>query len=135
MSEQNVAVVRAAWKAWERRDMDALFALYDPTIVWDQTRAEPSELAAEYHGHDGVRQFFRAWLEPFDSFHSHAQEFIDAGHAVLVRARQGGRGKQSGVEVEMPSFWQVYRVDAGLVSRIVVYTNEADALKAVGLTE
>jgi len=135
MPQTNVEVVRAAWEAWERRDMRALFRLYDPDIVWDQTHADTSELTTEYHGHDGVRRFFRAWMDPFESYHAHADEFIDAGEAVVVRCRQGGRGKQSGVEVEMPSFWQVYRVDGGLVARIDVYANEAEALKAVGLQE
>ena len=135
MSEENVEIVRAAWKALERRDMEALFAFYDRAIVWDQTRAGPSGLASEYHGHGGVRQFFRAWLEPFESYHGHAQQFIDAGQVVVVCARQGGRGKQSGVEVEMASFWQVYRVENGLIVRIDVFNDEQDALRAAGLKE
>ena len=99
----------------------------------DQTHQETGELTGEYHGHEGVKTFFRAWMGPFESFHAHAEEFIEVGEAVVVRARQGGRGKQSGVEVEMPSYWAVYRVEAGLVSRITVYLNEADALNAARL--
>ena len=107
-------VVRAVWGAWERRDMTALFALYDPEIVWDQTHQETGELTGEYRGHDGVRRFLRAWWEPFESYWAHAEQFIDAGEAVVVRCRQGGRGTQSGVEVEMPLYWQVYRVEDGV---------------------
>ena len=81
--------------------MEAIFAFYDPEIVWDQTRYGASELSVVYHGHDGIRQFFRAWLAPFEDYHAYPEEFIDAGEAVVVRIRQGGRGKQSGVEVEM----------------------------------
>jgi ketosteroid isomerase-like protein len=135
VSQENVEVVRAAWEAWDRRDMTALFALYDPDIVWDQTHQQTSGLTGEYHGHEGVKTFFRAWMGPFESFHAHAEEFIEVGEAVVVRARQGGRGKRSGVEVEMPSYWQVYRVQDGLVARIVVYDNEADALNAARVKE
>jgi ketosteroid isomerase-like protein len=135
MSQANVEVVRAVWAAWEHRDMTAVFALYDPEIVWDQTHAETGELTAEYRGHEGVRTFLRTWWESFESYWAYAEEFIDAGEAVVVRCRQGGRGKQSGVEVEMPPYWQVYRVKDGLVSQIVVYLNEADALNAVELEE
>ena len=134
MSQENVEVVRAVWEAWERGDMTALFALYDPEIVWDMTHAG-GDLSAEHHGHEGVKTMFRAWTEPFDSYHAHAEEFIEVGEAVVVRLRQGGRGRQSGVEVEMPPYWQVYRVKDGLVSQIVVYLNEADALNAVELEE
>jgi ketosteroid isomerase-like protein len=134
MSRENVGFVRAAWEAWERGDMDAIFAFYDPEIVWDQTRAEPAELSGLYHGHDGVRRFFREWLAPFESFYAHAEELIDAGDAVVVRVRQGGRGKQSGAVVEMPAYWQVYRLRGGRAVRIEVYTDQAEALEAAGLS-
>jgi ketosteroid isomerase-like protein len=135
VSQENVELVRAAWDAWERGDMEAVFGFYDPAIVWDQTHYEASDLSAVYHGHDGIRQFFRAWLAPFEIYHAHAEEFIDAGEAVVVRIRQGGRGKQSGAEVDMPPYLQVYRLRDGRAVRIEVYRDQAEALKAVGLEE
>ena len=72
---------------------------------------------------------------PFESYHAHAEDFIDAGEAVVVRIRQGGRGKGSGAEVEMPPYWQVYRLRDGRAVRIEVYSIEAEALEAVGLSE
>jgi len=133
MSQADVDSVRAAWEAWERGDMEAIFAFYDPEIVWDQTHADTPELSTVYHGHDGVRQFIREWIAPFESYYARPEEFIDAGEAVVVRLRQGGRGKQSGAEVEMPPYWQVYRLRDGRAMRIEVYTDQAEALKAVGL--
>jgi ketosteroid isomerase-like protein len=50
-----------------------------------------------------------------------------------VRVRQGGRGKQSAAEVEMPRYWQVYRLRDGRAVRIEVYPDQAEALEAVGL--
>jgi ketosteroid isomerase-like protein len=64
VSEENVELVRAAWDAWERGDTDAVFAFYDPEIVWDQAGYGATDFANLYHGHDGVRQFFREWLAP-----------------------------------------------------------------------
>jgi ketosteroid isomerase-like protein len=135
MSRENVELVRKAWKAWERRDMEALFAFYDPSIVWDQTHYGPVEPSGVFHGHDGIRRFFREWFSPFESYHAHPEEFIDAGDAVVVRVRQGGRGKQSGVEVDMAPYWQVYRLRNGLAVRIEVYIDQAQALEAVGLAK
>jgi ketosteroid isomerase-like protein len=135
MSRENVELVRAAWEAWERGDTEALFAFYDPAIVWDQTGYAVMEFSTIYHGHDGVKQFFREWLAPFESYYAHAEEFIDAGEAVLVRCRQGSRGKASGAVVEMPPYWQVYRLRNGHAVRIEVYREDADALEAVGLRE
>jgi ketosteroid isomerase-like protein len=135
MSRDNVDLVRAAWEAWERGEMEALFAFYDPAIVWDQTGYAGSELSGVYHGHEGIKRFFREWLAPFESFYAHAEDFVDAGEAVVVRCRQGGRGKASGAVVEMPPYWQVYRLRDGRVVRIEVYRVQADALEAVGLAE
>jgi ketosteroid isomerase-like protein len=135
VSEKDVEDVREAWEAWERGDMEAIFEFYDPEIVWDQTHYGGAELANLYRGHDGVRQFFREWVEPFESYYAHAEDFIDAGEAVVVRCRQGGRGKHSGVEVDMPPYWQVYRLRDGRAVRIEVYIDRREAFKAVGLEE
>jgi ketosteroid isomerase-like protein len=133
VSRENVELVRRSWEAWERGDMEAIFAFYDPDIVWDQFPFWEGELASLYRGHDGIRQLFREWLEAFEGFYAHAEDFIDAGDAVVVRCRQGGRGKQSGAEVRMPPFWLVYRLRDGRAVRIEAYADQGEALEAVGL--
>ena len=50
MSQENVEVVRRVWEAVERRDNQAVFALYDPAIVWDTRGLEQLE-AGLYRGH------------------------------------------------------------------------------------
>jgi ketosteroid isomerase-like protein len=133
MSREDVDVVRAVWDAWERRDTDAMFELYDPEIVWDQTRDGPGDLAREYHGHDGVRQFFSEWMGSFESYQARALEFFDGDDAVLVRVRQTGRGKLSGIEVEIASGLQLYRVRDGRVVRIETHADADEAFRAAGL--
>jgi ketosteroid isomerase-like protein len=137
MSQENVELVRRTWEAWERGDMEAVFALYDPDIVWDFSGAAGNVVLSDvYHGHDGVRRFFREWRDSFDSYYAHAEEFIDAGgDSVLVCARQGGRGKGSGVEIQMPRYWQIYRVREGRAVRVEVYSDQRVALEAAGLEE
>ena len=92
-------------------------------------------LSGEYRGHDGVREFFRDWAASFEGYYAHAEEFTDAGRGqVLVRARQGGRGKDSGVELDM-RYWQVFHLQGGRIFRVEVYSDEREALEAVGLQE
>jgi ketosteroid isomerase-like protein len=102
MSEANVEIVRRVWEAWERRHTEAVFALYDPAIVWE-SHSDPiiggSPLDGLYHGHEGVRQFFREWRESFDVWDAHAETFIDAGDNVVVGYQTSGRGKASGAEL------------------------------------
>ena len=134
MSRENVEVVRRLWEAAERQDDQAVYALYDPAIVWASTINGPLEVGGHYHGHEGVRQFFLDWLESFETYQAQAETFIDAGGRVLVGYRVSGRGKGSGVEVEMLR-WNVYEVRNGLVTRLEIFETKAEALEAVGLRE
>jgi ketosteroid isomerase-like protein len=140
MSQENVEVVRASWEAWSRGDIDALFDFYDPAIEWDMTHSLVPDMGV-YHGHEGVREFFREWWAFFAEYDVEPEEFIDADESVIVRARHGGRGRAStvgGVEIpayysEMPRFWQVYRLRGGRAVRVEVYLDEDEALGVVGL--
>jgi uncharacterized protein len=138
MSQENVEIVRGVWEAWERGDTDAVFALYDPAIVWE-AHGDPifggSPVDGLYQGHEGVRQFFREWRESFDAWQAHAETFIDAGDNVVVGYRASGRGKASGAEIGNRVFWLVYRIRNGLVVRIHLFANKALALVAAGLSE
>jgi ketosteroid isomerase-like protein len=131
MSQQNVEIVRRAWEAWEREDWEPLYALYHPEIVWDAS-ALHGPVRGVYHGHDGVRKYFHEWLESFEAHQARAERFIDAGDDVIVGLRLRGRGKTSGVEVEMARF-NVYRIRNGLAIRVELFETEAEALEAVGL--
>jgi ketosteroid isomerase-like protein len=105
-----VELVRRLRAAAERRDSEAVFALYDPDIVWSSAGSHGAlELGGSYHGHDGVRQFFRDFLESFKGYQAHAEKIEEAGDRVLVGYRVSGRGKGSGGEVAMRR-WNVYGV-------------------------
>jgi ketosteroid isomerase-like protein len=135
MSQENVELVRKGWQAFERGDIDGFLSLNDPAVVWDHRHYASGEFDPVYYGRDGIERFLGEWREFFEGFYAHAEEFIDAGEAVLVRVRQGGRGKTSGATVESPPYWVISRVRDGLVVRIEFYRHEAEALKAVGLAE
>jgi ketosteroid isomerase-like protein len=133
-AEDSVELVRRAWEAWERGDMQAVFEFYDPAVEWDMTESEVPDMGV-FRGHEGVRNFFREWMAPFHDYYAHAEDFRLGSEGVLVRMRQGGRGKESGVEVEMPPLWQLYRLKNGRAVRVEIYRHERRALKAAGLTD
>jgi ketosteroid isomerase-like protein len=132
MSDENVEVVREAWEAWSRGDMGALFDFYDPEVEWDMTHSYVPDMGV-FHGHEGIRDFFRQWRAFFAEYHAEAEEFVDAGDRVIVRVRQGGRGRASTVHVEMPAYWQLYTLRGGRAVRVAIYREEADAREAAGL--
>jgi uncharacterized protein len=130
-SDDSVEVVRRAWEAWERGDMQAVFDFYDPDVEWDMSESQVPDMGV-YRGHEGVRRFFLEWMAPFHDYYAHAEDFKLGSEGVLVRMRQGGRGKHSGVDVEMPPLWQLYRLRAGRAVRVEIYRDEDRALEAAG---
>jgi ketosteroid isomerase-like protein len=133
MSQENVDIVRASWDAWGRGDMDALFEFYDPDVEWDMTHSYIPDMGV-FRGHEGIRDFFRQWREFFAEYHAEPEQFIAADDSVMVRVRQTGRGRISTVGVEMPDYWQIYRLRDGRAVSVAIYRDEGEALKAVGLS-
>ena len=128
MSQENMEIVR---RLWRERDAKSVFVFYDPAIIWE---SHYGPISGVYHGHEGVRQFFREWTEPLETFRARAETFIDAGDSVVVATRIWARGKGSGVEGEMPQ-GMVYSLRNGLVTRVDLYESKRIALEAVGLSE
>jgi len=132
MSRENVEIAQRLWEAWNRRDRDAVFSLYATDIECVSGVAFHEDM---YRGHQGVRRFFvDAFMSSFDDFSARAEQFIDAGEDVIVHVKMGGRDKSTGIYVEQP-LWQVYRFRKGLVARIGVYTDRAEAMEAAELPD
>ena len=132
MSEENVEVVRRLYDAGLRGDTEAVIGHLDPAV-----RADMSERVFNpdvYEGHDGYRRFLGEIDAVWDDFRVEPLEFIDAGENVVVAHMVSGRGKESGVEVELPST-TLYTVHDGLVSAIHMYRDHGRALEAAGLSE
>ena len=89
-----------------------------------------------YRGHEGFRQWYQTVVvEAWEDFRVDVEELRALDHEqVLVHARLRARGRQSGVEVDMPTF-QIIGVKDGMVARRRLYFTEAEALEAVGLPE
>ena len=138
MSRENVEVVRGLYEAFARRDGESPFSVYDPDIEWDMSRSAiplPGEETV-YHGHEGVRRYARAWMEPWGFIDAPLERLVDAGDVVVaLLGRTTARGKMSGVEVDMPPWAQVWTLRDGKVVRMRIYPEHADALEVAGLRE
>jgi ketosteroid isomerase-like protein len=129
MRPDDLAVVRGAYDAFGRGDLDALIPLLHPEIEWRTTSSGP--FLGTYHGVDEFRGGMNEWTEPFDDLTTAVQEMIDVGEHVLVCHRMRGRGRDSGVEVDLV-LWQLVSVRDGKLVRMYDYTTREEALEAVG---
>jgi ketosteroid isomerase-like protein len=131
VSQENVAVLRAFFSAWNAGDMDALCELHDPSVIMHAPEGWP-EPGPEV-GRDAVMRQFERLRGAFDADSVQPiGDLIDAGDRVLVRLvwRTTGRGPQSQMEVT-----HVATVRDGKIILNAYYWDHAAALKAVGLEE
>src|SRR5512133_2668061 len=133
MSQENVEIVRQAWEAWVRRDNETGLAMYDPEIVID-TSGQSGLDTGLYHGLEGVQKFHRNWLSVFTAVGAEVEEWIDAGDDVIAMVRWCGRGRESGVPVEMLRA-HLWTVRDGKLRRLRILATKAEALEAAGLSE
>jgi hypothetical protein len=73
--------------------------------------------------------------ETFEELRLVPQEFIDAGDRVATRLRHYGRGRESGIEIDVEMYHQVATFRAGRMVRIEYFGEWSEALEAAGLSE
>jgi ketosteroid isomerase-like protein len=135
MSQENVAIVRTLFAAFARRDHDAAFDYYDAEIEWDASRGDVGT-GGIYHGHDGVRAYWRDWLSAWEDVQASEVEFVDGGETVVALIHQQRlRGRGSGIEVDAPPYALAFTFRNGKVVRWVLYPIQAEALGAAGPSE
>jgi ketosteroid isomerase-like protein len=133
MSQENVEIVRNAFDASTRDDMDGVLRLCDENIVVTQPKELPG-VSPQQRGHSGVLEAFSIWPEQWDDYYIEILRTADSGDDVVLTARTGGRGKQSGVEVKM-EFAFVFTVRNQKIVELQIFMREDEALEAAGLRE
>lgn len=138
MSQENVEFVRGLLAGAAGMDKQALVAALpeliaqacDPEIEWfeDPQRAD----GRVYRGHEGVRQSWEQWLDQWEDYGSEIERIVDCGDAVLVVAREHGRGATSGATVSARNH-MVITLREGRILRYREFYEEAAALQAAGL--
>jgi ketosteroid isomerase-like protein len=132
MSQENVDVVRQVLDAYSRRDLDALRTLNHPDLELDWSASRGS-LAGVYRGFEEGLRFYAEYYETFESSVIVPDCFIDVGDSVVVPNVVYQRGRDA-IEVSARSTL-LYTLRDGKVTRVCLFQEEDEALKAVGLAE
>jgi ketosteroid isomerase-like protein len=130
MSQENVAIVRSAFAAFEEGDLTAILDSAADDLITH--RVEPDN--AIYHGKEGFLQGTADWIEGFEDWTVTPREFIDGGDSVVVRVHQTARGEKSGVPVE-GDIWFVFEIRGSKIARLSFHMREGEALEAAGLAD
>jgi ketosteroid isomerase-like protein len=129
MSRENVELIRRAFEAFNRRDLDTMLALAHEEIV-----VESRLVAMEggYHGPEGVRRWWDHVFDVLPDYEIEVDEVRDLGEFTLARMHAHAHGAGSAVPLE-EVIWNAASWRDG---KCVWWRNcmtEEEALEAIGL--
>jgi ketosteroid isomerase-like protein len=126
MSEQNVEIVRKAYAAWERGDIQAIVDLCDPEVVIVQPPEVPD--SKSYQGHPGVIATFEDWPKQWDEFQARLGETIDVDERHVVSLCSQTLGAR-GMSMEVETYF-LHTLDHGKHVRLDMFLTRQEALDA-----
>ena len=131
MSRENVELVRTVYEGWAQGDFRAGSDLFAPDFEWKQSpdAVEPGSHRGAAIG-TALRQLFEVW----DGYRIEAEEYVDAGEAVVVVCRARGTARGSGMTLDQRVVL-VWRARDGKLIGTEQFRNRTAALEAVGLRE
>jgi ketosteroid isomerase-like protein len=130
MSQQNVEIVRALFKAWNAGDMDAVSELYAPDAIVRSIEGMPEP--GPFVGREAILRFWKQQRETWDADAVEPIGFFDAGDRVAVRQtwRGAGRGPEFNAE-----FTSVSTVREDKIHYQEFFWDHSEALGALGISE
>ena len=130
MSEENVRLVERAIAAINARDIDGYLACCTENVELLLPMA-----GAEYLGADGIKRFFTDIEDIGPDFRIEVQRVQAIGDSnAIALLRVGSTGRASGIVTGADSA-NVYDFIDGKISRVRIFLDRDEALKAVGLAE
>ena len=132
MSQENVEVVERAIAAINARDIDAYLACCAGDVV---LRTPQAEITGVYEGAEGIKRFLVDVEDSVPDFQIGVERVESVGASqVLAFLQITASGRSSGIPLDAPTA-NVYDFLDGKISRIRIFLDRREALKAVGLEE
>jgi ketosteroid isomerase-like protein len=136
MSQENVEIVRGQIEAFNARDYEAALAVLDEEVEWHvpDVAALDAPESGVLRGRAQVAEQFARW---FEAWEAHTYQVTDArgqGEHVFIAGLQVGRGRQSGLDVRLPTF-HVFTLRDRKIVAMRTFPERAEALEAAGLSE
>jgi ketosteroid isomerase-like protein len=133
MSEENVELVRQAYAAWNRGDLDWLLNRLTADSEFHTTHLFP-DTEPVYRGQEGFRRFWDTFREPWETLLIEVERIDPVGEdGVLGLIRFHGRGRD-GVDVKF-EYAQLFTLEDAIVSKVVGFAEWNEALEDAGLRE
>jgi ketosteroid isomerase-like protein len=127
MSRENVEIVRQAFEAWNRGDLEWLLDHITPDYEFHTAQLFP-DTEAVYRGREGLIQFWNLLREPWETFLVEVERLVPIGEdRVLALLRFHGMGRD-GVEVKL-EYANLFTIENGMASLNVGFADWQSASK------
>jgi ketosteroid isomerase-like protein len=133
MSQENVTLSYELADAFNRRDIDAVLAMFHPDVEFI-SRLREAEGGGAYHGHDGIRSWWQDLLGIAPDFEVENEEVRDLGEVTVTRQRNRGHGAASGAPMEQ-MIWHAMEWRDGKAIWWRACPSEAAAIEAAEMRE
>jgi uncharacterized protein (TIGR02246 family) len=133
VSEDDIALVRAWFDAWNNGDMDTFVAMFaaDAEMLTDPSFPE----AGQFRGRQAIRNWSKGLTESWEGQSQVViKELFQAGDCVVAWWDWAARGLASGMETRM-DLTSLHTIENGKIVRLQYFFNHDEALEAVGLKE
>ncbi len=133
MSQETEQLVRRAFDAWNRDDLEAQLAMLHPEFEYVTSGLFPG-LAPIYRGHAGYKDFWRDFKQVWESLRIEIDDLREVGDEQYVALLTFEARSRDGLTVRR-QFGNVLSGRDGLAVRVEAFGSWAEALEVVGLRE
>jgi uncharacterized protein len=130
MASPNVEIVRRCNEVFNNGDLDRLMERFAPDAEM-RDRGNAPDQPSVLRGREAIRETIEQWTTEFDQFRCDVDAYFEAGEAVICSAHWHGRGKASGIWIDVRQ-WDVWElVDGKVVRATLGCRTKEEALEAV----
>jgi len=123
-----LAYLREQFARFNAGDRSVLFEVLDDDVDWKIPEIFPTQEIAP--GRTGIEAFLEDQFELFDDFAIEPEDYIRNGDRIAILVRQRGRGRASGVPIEI-RIAQVWTLSGGRVVRFEGVSSQDDARRMI----
>jgi len=120
----NTEMVRSAYEAFARGDLDAAMELAHENFLWQGTTVDGLPGAGLHEGKDAIRAMLMTVADEWDRFEIAADEYVAERDTVVVLGHLEGHAKPTKKDVRVP-IAHVWKVTDGKLARVTVLGDTA----------
>jgi ketosteroid isomerase-like protein len=125
---ENVQTLKRIYESWRQGDFSAAIPAFSSDVVLVMDSELPD--SGTYEGLEGIRDYTRSFLDPWESLTIDAESFQQSGDRIMVGVLQTGVGRDSGVPVEF-RYFHVWTFSEGSVVRLESIKSEDKARESL----